>query len=242
MRRRDQATLDAGVGLGLVDLVECLEAVDIGQLKVVDAVVDLGRAVDLIVGVDAIDIDLPDLGLVLEIHDDAVQPIGDLDADRIQGQAAGLLEVGELGDLLAVEPDLPAQAPGAQCGRFPVVLHKAHIVTGQIQADGFQAAQIEFLGIAGIGFEDHLVLVVHLHAVGILGIATVIGAERRLGVGHVPRLGPQHAQHRGRVHGPCTDLFAVGLPKRAAVGRPIFVQPPDDLLHGWDIVHGFSLN
>ena len=46
----------------------------------------------------------------------------------LQLQAARLLEVGELGDLHAVEHHLPADAPGAERGRLPVVLLEAEVV------------------------------------------------------------------------------------------------------------------
>ena len=170
--------------------------------------------------------------LILQVHHDAVETVGDLDADRVERQAAGLLEIGVLGDLLPVEPDLPAQAPGAERGRFPVVLDKADVVRGAVDADGVQAAQVELLRVAGVGLEDDLVLVVHLHAVGVFGVAAVVGAEGRLDVGDVPRLGPEHAQHGGRVHGARADLLAVGLPDQAAVRGPVVVQAHDHVLHG----------
>ena len=107
------------------------------------------------------------------------------------GQAARLLEIGELGDFLAVQPDFPAQAPGAQGGRFPVVFHEADVVARAIEADGLQAGQVELLRVAGVRLQDHLVLVVHLHAVGVFGEAAIVGAERRFDIGHVPRLGPK---------------------------------------------------
>ena len=62
-----------------------------------------------------------------------------------------------------------------------------------VQADGFQAAQIEFLRIAGVWFEDDLVLVMHLHPVGVFGIASIIGPERGLHIGHIPRFRAEDA-------------------------------------------------
>ena len=52
----------------------------------------------------------------LQVHGDALQTIGDLTGNRVALQATHLLEVGELGDLHAVQPDFPAQTPGAQGG------------------------------------------------------------------------------------------------------------------------------
>jgi hypothetical protein len=123
-----------------------------------------------------------------KIHHDAVEAVGDLDAHRVERQAARLLEVGELGDLLAVEPDFPAQPPRAQRRRLPVVFDKADVVAGAVEADRFQAGQVKFLRVARVRLEDHLVLMVHLHPVGVFGVATVVGAEGRLDIGDVPRL------------------------------------------------------
>ena len=49
--------------------------------------------------------------------------------------AARLLEVGELRDLLAVEEHLPADPPGAEGRRLPVVLLEAHVVGRGIDAE-----------------------------------------------------------------------------------------------------------
>nr|BFE70957.1 hypothetical protein GCM10020092_042580 [Actinoplanes digitatis] len=95
---------------------------------------------------------------VLQRHDDAFDAVGDLDGGWVEAEAAGLLEVGELGDLEAVEPDFPAQAPGAECGGCPVVLDEADVVCGDVDAECGEAAEVELLGVAGVGFEDDLEL------------------------------------------------------------------------------------
>ncbi len=64
----------------------------------------------------------------LQIHGQALQAVGDLAGQRLAVDAADLLEIGELGDFHAVEPDLPAQPPGAQRGVFPVIFNEADIV------------------------------------------------------------------------------------------------------------------
>ena len=53
-------------------------------------------------------------GHVLQVHGDALQAVGDFPGHGKTFQATGLLEIGELGDFHTVEPDFPAQAPGAQ--------------------------------------------------------------------------------------------------------------------------------
>ena len=74
------------------------------------------------------------LSTLLQIHGDAFQTVGDLTGDRAAFQAADLLEIGELRDFHAVQPDLPAQTPGAQRRRFPVVLDEADVVYQRIDA------------------------------------------------------------------------------------------------------------
>src|SRR5690625_1921270 len=64
----------------------------------------------------------------LQVHGDALEAVGDLAGDGEALQAPRLLEIGELGHLHAIEPDFPAQPPGSQRGRFPVVLDEADIV------------------------------------------------------------------------------------------------------------------
>jgi hypothetical protein len=46
-----------------------------------------------------------------------------------------LLEVGELGDFLAVEPDFPTEAPGGDGGLFPVVFDEADVVLARVNAE-----------------------------------------------------------------------------------------------------------
>ena len=143
--------------------------------------------------------DVAEIAHALQGHGDALQAVGDLDRDRVERHAARLLEVGELGDFLPVQPDFPAQAPGAQRGRFPVVFDKADVVLARVDAQRFQRLQVELLRVAGIGLEDDLELVVLLQAVGVLAVAAIIRADGGLDVGHVPRLRAQHAQEGGRV-------------------------------------------
>ena len=52
----------------------------------------------------------------LQVHGDTLEAVGDLSGYRVALKPSRLLEVGELGDLHAVQPDFPAQPPGAQRG------------------------------------------------------------------------------------------------------------------------------
>ena len=50
---------------------------------------------------------------ILQIHGNAFQAIGDLTGHRLAIQPADLLKIGKLTDLHPVQPDFPAQPPGA---------------------------------------------------------------------------------------------------------------------------------
>ena len=107
VRRDHQPALDARLCLGPIQVVHLAQPFDIGKFKVVHAVLDLGVPVQLGKGVHAVHVDVPHLRLVLEVHDDAVEAIGNLDAHRVERQTAGLLKVGELRDFLPIQPHLP---------------------------------------------------------------------------------------------------------------------------------------
>ena len=71
---------------------------------------------------------------------------------------AYLLEISELRDFHAVKPDFPAEAPGTQCWRFPVIFDKTDIVFSGIDAQYFQTLQIQFLDIVRAWLADDLEL------------------------------------------------------------------------------------
>ncbi len=73
-------------------------------------------------------LEIEDVVDALQEHRDALEAVGDLAGDRLQVDAAHLLEIGELRDLQAVEHHLPADAPGAERRRLPVVLLEADVV------------------------------------------------------------------------------------------------------------------
>jgi len=232
--RNDQPALQRPRALPLVDVIGLLEAVHIGDFKVVRTVLDFLPAENIAVGEpDAGQpVNIPDLILILQGQGDALQPVSDLHRDRLQGDPAGLLKVRELGDLLAIQPDLPAQPPCAQRRGFPVVLHEADIVLAGGDAQRGQRLQVQLLRVAGIGLEDDLVLVKVLHAVGILAVAAIIRADGRLHVGDVPRLRAEDAQQRGRVAGARADLDVVRLPQHTALVGPEPVELHDHILKG----------
>ena len=88
-------------------------------------------------------LEVEDVVHALQEHRDALEPVGDLAGDRRQIDAADLLEVGELRDLHAVEQHLPADAPGAERRRLPVVLLEADVVLPRVDAARLEAVEID---------------------------------------------------------------------------------------------------
>jgi len=171
---------------------------------------------------------------VLEVHRDALEPVRELDGDGVQIDPARLLEVGELGHLHPVAPDLPAQAPGAQRGRLPVVLDEPDVVLERLDAHRPQAVQVDLLDVLRAGLHDDLKLIIVLETVGVVAVAPVGRPPRRLDVRRVPRLGAEHAKERRRVEGPCADLEIVRLDDQAAALGPEALELHEELLerHG----------
>jgi hypothetical protein len=99
-----------------------------------------------------------------------------------------------------------------------------------VDADSFQAAEVQLLQVLGVRLQDHLILVVLVQPVGVLAIAAVGGPPRRLNVGHLPGLGAQGAQHRHGRQRARADLDVVGLQNRTALTAPIVVQFQDQAL------------
>ena len=122
----------------------------------------------------------------LQVHGETLEAVGELDGDGVEVEAAELLEVRELGGLHAVDPDLPALAPGAERGTLPVVLDEAHVVIGEIDAERFERPQVDVLDVGRRRLDDHLVLVVVAQAVGVLAVAPVGGPHGGFDVGRAP--------------------------------------------------------
>ena len=118
------------------------------------------------------------------------------------------------------------QAPSV--GDFPVVLFELDIVLAQVDADGFQAAQILLDDVVGRRLQDHLQLLVLVEAIGILAVAAVGGTAAGLHIGDAVRLRAEHAQEGFGAHGAGADLDIVGLLDDAAALRPVLFQLEDD--------------
>ena len=227
MCRHRKARLHHAGRLTDVGLVEAAVRLDIGVVEVVAAHLVFLLAERLAVG-DGAPVGGGRVDDVLEVrdallgHHDALHAVGQLDRDRVEVLAADLLEVGELGDLHPVQPHLPAEAPRADRRLLPVVLDEAHVVLAQVDPEGLlQRTQVQLLRVARLRLQDHLKLGKRLNTHRVLAIAGVVGAHRRLHVGHIPRLRAKHPQHRRRVHGTRTDLGIERLPREAPFRGPV---------------------
>ena len=69
-----------------------------------------------------------DVVYALDVHGQTFHAVRDFRGNGMDVDAADLLEVGELSDFHAVEPDFPAQAPGAEGRRFPVIFYETDVV------------------------------------------------------------------------------------------------------------------
>src|SRR5262245_6743270 len=141
----------------------CDEPRSVGEFEIIGREFPFGAFEDLAVS----DATRPDGTVVVEIehafdtldiHCQPLKPIGQLRRNRIAFDPADLLEIGELANLHAVEPNLPAEPPGPQCRALPIVLNKADIMKTGIEADRRQTCEIEILAVRGCGLQDDLQL------------------------------------------------------------------------------------
>ena len=232
-----QLALQAGMALGLVVVKLLTHHLDVGDLKVIGTefalvleehvAVGHGRAIGQVAPhqiVDRVD--------ALGVHGDTLQAIGNLDGHGVDLDAAHLLEVRKLRDLHTVEPDLPAKAPGAERRALPVVLDKADVMVVGVQANGGKRPQVELLGVDRRGLNEHLELIVVLHAVGVLAVAAVGGTAARLRIAGAPLGGTERAQRGRGMEGTGTDLGVIGLHNDAALLAPVLLEAQDDVLEG----------
>ena len=232
-----QLALQAGMALGLVVVKLLTHHLDVGDLKVVSAKLALvlqehvaighGRAVGQVAPhqiVDRVD--------ALGVHGDTLQAIGNLDGHGVDLDTAHLLEVRKLRDLHAVEPDLPAKAPGAQGRALPVVLDKTDVMVVGVQANGSKRPQVKLLSINRRGLNEHLELIVVLHAVRVLAVAAVGGTAAGLRIAGAPFGGTERAQRGRGMEGTGTDLGVIGLHNDAALLAPVLLEAQDDVLEG----------
>ena len=136
--KRQQA---GAFGLGVFEMLKQL--IGVGPVKVVARVFFLGLPKDVAVGqrdrtLWVVERHVHHMVDAKDIHRQPFQPIGQFATDRVAIVAADLLEIGELTDLHAVAPDLPAQTPGPQRRALPVIFDKADVMQAGVDADGGQ--------------------------------------------------------------------------------------------------------
>ena len=235
--RQRQLALQAGMALGLVVVKLLTHHLDVGDLKVIGTELALvleehvavghGRAVGQVAPhqvVDRVD--------ALGVHGDTLQAVGNLNGHGVDLDASHLLEVRKLRDLHAIEPDLPAKAPGAKGRALPVILDKADVMVVGIQTDSGKRPQVELLGVNRRRLDEHLELIVVLHAVGVLAVAAVGGTAAGLRIAGAPLGGTERAQRGRGMEGTGTDLGVIGLHNDAALLAPVLLEAQDDVLEG----------
>jgi len=232
VRRQHQPVLEALARFFFVQVEHGAQVLHVSFFKVIGAVFAFTLIIHITIGVAITPLNGAEIVVSLQRHGDAFQAISDLHGDGVQDDAAGLLEISELRDLLPIQPDFPTQPPGAQCRRFPVVLHKTDIVFLRLDAQCLQRSKVKLLRIAWVGLQDNLKLVMLLQAVRVIAVAAVIRADRGLHVAHIPRFRTEHAQKSGRVHRSGSHLGVVWLPNQTAFLPPVFLQGHD---HGLKI-------
>ena len=101
-----------------------------------------------------------------------------------------------------------------------------------VQADSGKRPQVKLLGVGRRRLDEHLELIVVLHAVGVLAVAAVGRTAARLSVAGAPLGGTERAQRGRGVEGTGTDLGVIGLHNDAALLAPVLLEAQDDVLEG----------
>ena len=166
----------------------------------------------------------------LDVHGQTFQAVRDFYSHRFDVQAAHLLEVRELGDFHAIQPDFPAHAPGPQGRGFPVIFYETDIVFFRVNAQFPQAFQVQLLDVGRGRFHDDLELVMLEQSVRVVTVTAVRRTTGRFYVAHVPGFRPQYPQECGRVHGAGAFFNVVGLSHDAFLLGPVCLQVQDDRL------------
>ena len=102
----------------------------------------------------------------------------------------------------------------------------------EIDADGGQGFQVDFLYIDRRGFQDHLKLGVFEKPVGILAVTAVGRTAGWLCVGHGERPGVKNAQKGFRRHGAGAYLHVIRLLQHASALGPKGLQTEEEFLKG----------
>src|SRR4029450_8774241 len=99
-----------------------------------------------------------------------------------------------------------------------------------IDADGFEAIEVDLLNFVWRGLQDHLQLVMLEQSIGVLSEAAIVGTACRLDVRHVPRRRSKHAQQCFRMRGAGADFEIERLLNQAALRGPKLLQLENQVL------------
>ena len=99
-----------------------------------------------------------------------------------------------------------------------------------IDANGFQAFQVKFLRALGRRLDQHLKLVIMLHAIRVFAITTVGRTAARLHVSSAPHIGTQRAKRCCRMERAGAHLVIVRLQHHATLLGPETLQVHNDVL------------
>jgi hypothetical protein len=94
----------------------------------------------------------------------------------------------------------------------------------RVDAKGPQAIEINLLNIKRRGFQNDLILIVMLQAIGIFSVPTIGRATRRFYISHSPWFRAKDPQEGGGMEGPCPDLHVIGLLNNTTLIRPESLQ------------------
>ena len=218
--------------LRLVHVEKVPQQSGIGALEIIDRPFHLATVVDVPVLDPLGPLQIVDIVDPLDIHGDPFDAVGQFHADGMKIEPADLLEVGELRDFHPVEPHLPAESPGADRGRFPVVFHETNIVFQGVDPEALEGVEIELLDVQRRRLQEDLILIVVLQAVGVFAVATVRGPPGRFHIGNLPGFRSQGPQKGGRVEGSGAHLDVVGLLDHASLRGPVPFEGEDQFLKG----------
>ena len=234
--RMDIALLDDAHGLFLVLVKEVEQELFVRKVECIDGLLVLVLMEDIAIRVVVRPLDVIDVLDALDVHRETLEAVRDFRCDRAHILAADLLEIRELCDLHAVEPDFPAKAPGTERRRLPVVLDEADVVLLRVDAEALEALEVELLDVVRRRLHDDLELMVLIETVRVVAIAAIGRSPRRLDIRDMPRLRAEHAQERRRVHRAGALLHVIRLAENAALLMPELLQRQDDFLKfHWDI-------
>ncbi len=234
-----QAVLDQLLALSLAGVEPAEQRVGVGELEVVGRLLDLVLMIDVAVGDDAVGPAAPDQVEqavdALQVHRQALDAVSDLARHRMALESANLLEIGELGDLHAVQPDFPAEPPGTEGRRFPVVFDETNVVHQRVEAERLERAEIKFLEVIRRRLEQYLELEVVLQAVRIFTVTAVRGPATGLHVSGIPRLRTDCTDESRRVESARAHLHIQRLHDDAALLGPVILQGLDQALESSQI-------